>query len=1223
MGQQVGTTAFGLAGNLIGGFLGGPIGAAIGGMAGGIIGSLVFGHSTKNKPLVPDVQMMNSSYGRSIPIIWGKMRLPAMMLWQTNIATHEHSVGGGGKGLRSHGQTTYSYTQSAALAFCEGRADFLKLFLDGKLFFDWTALFPDEQTKYKFTMRSYVGDETQSADPAMVAWVQSNVLPNNSCPAYHGLAYLVLENPDLTHFGNRFPQASAILQTSSTQETKFTTLTNLVTGYRPVNFWWGSPHQMAIDWVRGQLYVLMVSDTATILEWNNWGIGVYSLPSGGQIRFADSDHIWGGHPGIYPTKPYGLTCVQGGSLYVFTEGSELYADFSSYIMRIDPNTLSFDGHFIQVAVAGGGFNILTELTGFDMVTPLGQTEMLVGQLLYAGICIINPGSRSVSAVLPVGSFNPASIYLQSQFTIGHQDTISGSIDIWYVTGRMFDPDHTIHIWKGTIRGADISPLGDIGEWTELAILHPPDFGITDPQPVAWEPNFGNMFYYDADDSVIIQAMERTIKFIPGVGVVWVIGQGVGNYNPQADTSLGVLPVATFYPLQAAWYGTSQWFNINLADGEVTRSPVNYSSPPPNMTYPFFGGMEFSQSYGDYIVYQGFETQTIYIVYLLRNTDKLIKVGDIITDICGRVAVTPDMIDVTQIDSYTTTGYCVQESKSAGSAIADLLHVYQIDMVESDFKLKFVPRGQAAVVSIPQSDLASVDDKDPSQFWRVKRAQQQELPIEITVRFQDPDLDFQSGASYAKRIELPVTTAWSKRRMSIDLPVILNNTQARQVAEKWLYTMWAERDTVETVLPWKYLFLDPADNITVLLDSGDINVIRIEEQNIGADFSIHVNAAFEDLSVYIPAPHLQGAITGFQSQTVQQAPFGELLQWNTPLLRDEDDTGGISTRIYYAVGAYSAGWITGELWRSTDNSATWQDFVGLPRAASWGYALTELEDTPSQFATDIANTVTVRILTGSTPLSCTYDQMLSGANGALLGSEVIQYQTVSLNADGSLTLSNILRGRRGTEWACATHTMGDLFILLELGNISGYTLSLPEIGVQELWKLVPSGRVIDQAPTDAFTYRGYDLMPYAPVNAKRQLSGGSNLLLSWTRRTRLGGLLVDGSDTAPTYETTEAYEVYLLHSKADVPGFNPGNPASYMRAFTGLTTASVLYTAAMMATDAWDPSQTLHAVIYQLSGVVGRGFPGYHELPPALVGITVGLESGGGDWSALGGSWLWG
>jgi len=119
MGAQLATGLFGMVGRILGGAIAGPIGAAIGGMAGGIIGSLLF--QRKNKPLVPDVQLMNSSYGKAIPIVWGKMRLPANMIWQTDITTKEHSVG------KSFGQTAYSYYQSAAFAFCEGPVDYKKL----------------------------------------------------------------------------------------------------------------------------------------------------------------------------------------------------------------------------------------------------------------------------------------------------------------------------------------------------------------------------------------------------------------------------------------------------------------------------------------------------------------------------------------------------------------------------------------------------------------------------------------------------------------------------------------------------------------------------------------------------------------------------------------------------------------------------------------------------------------------------------------------------------------------------------------------------------------------------------------------------------------------------------------------------------------------------------------------------------------------------------------
>jgi hypothetical protein len=144
------------------------------------------------------------------------------------------------------------------------------------------------------------------------------------------------------------------------------------------------------------------------------------------------------------------------------------------------------------------------------------------------------------------------------------------------------------------------------------------------------------------------------------------------------------------------------------------------------------------------------------------------------------------------------------------------------------------------------------------------------------------------------------------------------------------------------------------------------------------------------------------------------------------------------------------------------------------------------------------------------------------------------------------------------------------------------------------------------------------MPYAPVNAERTLSG-SNIVLTWIRRTRLGGLLVDGTDTVPLGEASEAYEVYFL-ANSDVSGFDPTNPATYVRAYTGLSSPTLTYTAAQMTADGFDPATgTIFAVIYQLSAVVGRGFPGLHILEPPGGSLTIGLEDGTGGWAG----WIWG
>ena len=51
------------------------------------------------------------------------------------------------------------------------------------------------------TVRTYIGDETQTPDPLIVA-------KDGVAPAYRGLAYVVFERLPLENFGNRIPQLS-------------------------------------------------------------------------------------------------------------------------------------------------------------------------------------------------------------------------------------------------------------------------------------------------------------------------------------------------------------------------------------------------------------------------------------------------------------------------------------------------------------------------------------------------------------------------------------------------------------------------------------------------------------------------------------------------------------------------------------------------------------------------------------------------------------------------------------------------------------------------------------------------------------------------------------------------------------------------------------------------------------------------------------------------------
>jgi hypothetical protein len=116
----------------------------------------------------------------------------------------------------------------------------------------------------------------------------------------------------------------------------------------------------------------------------------------------------------------------------------------------------------------------------------------------------------------------------------------------------------------------------------------------------------------------------------------------------------------------------------------------------------------------------------------------------------------------------------------------------------------------------------------------------------------------------------------------------------------------------------------------------------------------------------------------------------------------------------------------------------------------------------------------------------------------------------------------------------------------------------------------------------FTNQGTGLRPLSPV----QLGGGrdasNNAQLIAVRRTRVGGEWRDYVDV-PLAETTEAYEVDIC---------DDDTYTTVVRTISGLTTPLATYSAANQTSDGLTPGNPIYFVFYQLSELVGRGFPGY-------------------------------
>ena len=161
-------------------------------------------------PRLGDLKVQVSTYGNSIPYLYGRMRMAGNVIWSTDrietATTVSQSSGGKGFGpSQTVNQTTYTYAQSCAIALCEGTIKGIsKIWANGKLIYNLSDT-ADQGTLIASidaaqSIRVYDGSETQTADALIQSYVGATLTP-----AYRGTAYVVFENLQLADFNNALP----------------------------------------------------------------------------------------------------------------------------------------------------------------------------------------------------------------------------------------------------------------------------------------------------------------------------------------------------------------------------------------------------------------------------------------------------------------------------------------------------------------------------------------------------------------------------------------------------------------------------------------------------------------------------------------------------------------------------------------------------------------------------------------------------------------------------------------------------------------------------------------------------------------------------------------------------------------------------------------------------------------------------------------------------------
>jgi hypothetical protein len=357
--------------------------------------------------------------------------------------------------------------------------------------------------------------------------------------------------------------------------------------------------------------------------------------------------------------------------------------------------------------------------------------------------------------------------------------------------------------------------------------------------------------------------------------------------------------------------------------------------------------------------------------------------------------------------------------------------------------------------------------------------------------------------------------------------------------------------------------------------------------IGANLTYAISATQEDSSQF-SATEVADSGDGVIGQTIPISDNQQLLSIRSPLLRDIDDNLRLYSSYYYYLAPVGQGGLSLAFLMDSPDGNIYTQVGASSIEPTWGHATNAIGVVPDDAVWVQDNTNTLNVLLrneGTTLSSVTFEQMITGTTNAFAlrhangDVELMKFQTVVDEGDGTFTLSGLLRGRRGTEGFMAGHSSGDLFVMLGSGGNIG-TNDLGNLNVDRFFKVINNGQNLSEVDPAIEANPGYDLTPYAPVWVESDGAlWGNDIEFSWTRRTRVGGALKDSTGTIPVSEDTEEYEVEIFDG------------ATLERTFTGLTTPTVTYTSAQQTADAWSGTPTeVSVIVYQISAQVGRGFP---------------------------------
>ena len=1223
MGSSAGQLGLGLIGALIGA----PFNlSAVGFSLGSALGGFLFapeGPHTEG-PRIGDTQVSSSSLGKTIAEHYGTTRSSGNMVWSGGFRETTTTETQGGKGGGGSTNTTYNYYASFFMAFGRGPGiSVRKIWADGKLIYDVTGTGDIQNDKYNFrfisgsdtqpvdslinesinrrlaglpdvnegsgpqttfrTMTDLITEASANPDPrsqiyatkllARQAAVSGSPPDYRFTPAFRGICGIVFDDIPLLDFGNRIPNLTAEIV-------------------------WG---QSAVDAAESVVEAVIPEISAeTTTPTSMMGVDPITrsmvVVSGSTLRrfsLASTSETL--------TAPHSLGTLSTHKILGFDLGSRAIALLNTSSTRV-------------LAPISG--NALTINNGSTDESPLLAATNINMQTAGYGASLAGVGTNWKFFVV-VSDTGVVNIVRTDTPVITH---------FWGDTGAGGAQPSSTLIGTGPVcSGAPVAGVGNSPSGLDLSQDSQTCY-ILGSNATDW--NLYRLSAYVTENDVWTDSPLNAPAYVESIASGLLSGDSVSSviYDPATarvscffrngttsgrvrqfsedgtliyNKTLTVAPPDISSGLQRSevtgYVGYARGTDIALVDLSSGADTA------------YIGELSGTASLGTQI-YVGTRNAVILWLDGVPNSVAFGRSGSsssdllstVISTICERSGMDASEYDVSNIPSSALVrGYTIARPSSGRKSLDRLLMANFVDGVETDWVVKFLPRASESIRTINEDELGSVSSPTGDVNWLEFRQPDYDIPAETVVTFVDYDRDYQQGAAHMRRSANPVSTMHSNKTSNIEIPAVMVENEAQDLAQRLLYLSWLSRDTSKTIVPWTHSDLDPGDVVTIQFNDGRTLTDRVSKSVLGANFSVEMESVRAGDPVYVSSESNPLGSAGVPSSAIATPAYSNLFVMDIPLLYDYHDVSRVSSRYYMAVGSNTTSWLNASIYTSADGSS-YSEFDIATVDTTWGDIHAPLPAPRSLWSTDNENTITVSLgVDNGDVTAVTFDQILNeGANRALIWNrstgvgEIIQFQDVTINVDGSFTLSTLQRGLRGTDYAADKHVAGETFILLTGSAILPETSDLSTMGNVEYFKAASSGQILATVAATSLQFTFRDLMPYAPSNVGREDSGG-DIIITWNRRTRVGGdwnMYVANVEEVPLNEDTEDYEVYILPNSAGaLDAFDPDDAGTY-EVLISTTSSTHTVTAANLTTYGYTQADTLNVAVYQISTQVGRGFP---------------------------------